>query len=171
MQTAEENPSSPCSPFLNIHLFPQSSRLWIWIILGIGKHHVLATHKRSRWKAGADAYPGPPGPWPGVRPKFFSFCSSFYFWTWINCWRMTWINCWRRINILLRDDTFCMLFIFLFIFSCIFWTVSLWTSILKTRPGVRLNADSATASYVFGPLIFLSYSCMFVPACLIKKTI
>ena len=28
--------------------------------------------------AGADAHPGPPGPWPGVRPKFFSFCSSFY---------------------------------------------------------------------------------------------
>ena len=101
--------------------------------------------KTGRIAPGADAHPGPPGPWPGVRPKFFSFCSSFYLWIWINCWRRTWINCWRRINILLRDVAFCMLSIFPFIFSCIFWTVSLWTSILKTRPWVRLNPGSATA--------------------------
>ena len=94
---------------------------------------------------GADAHPGPPGPWPGVRPKFFSFCSRFYLWIWINCWRRSWINCWRRINILLRDGAFYMLSVFPFIFSCIFWTMSLWTSILKTRPEVRLNPGSATA--------------------------
>ena len=74
----------------------------------------------DRPAAGADAHPGPPVPWPGVWPNFFSFCSSFYLWTWINCW--------RRINILLRDGVFCMFSIFPFIFSCIFWTVSLWTS-------------------------------------------
>jgi len=89
--------------------------------------------------------PGHPCHGPGFGPK--------------NCWRSP-KNCWRRINILLRDDTYCMFSIFPLCSRvsfelplCSRVSFELWvcrrlifvTTIFKTRPGVQLNPGSATA--------------------------
>ena len=48
-------------------------------ILDVGRNKVRFGVKAPKhMRPGADPDPGPPGPWPGVRPKFFMYIIYFF---------------------------------------------------------------------------------------------